>query len=58
MIAVLLGMVNRVQKIGPATLVASHDWVPWVVVGGIGVFLGVICFFVLQPDQQQKPFTV
>src|SRR6266702_5430381 len=53
MIAVLLGMVNRVQKIGPKRLVTSHDWVPWAIVGGIGVFLGVVCFLVLRALQSR-----
>ncbi|MEV4544543.1 hypothetical protein [Micromonospora echinaurantiaca] len=43
-IAVLLGLVNRVEKMGPQALVTSHDWVSWVIVGGLGVFLGVIWF--------------
>jgi hypothetical protein len=36
--------VNRVEKMGPKDLVTSHDWVPWVIVVGFGVFLGVIWF--------------
>lgn len=47
-IAVLSGLVNRVEKTAPQTLVTSHDWVPWVIVGGFGVFLGVIWFLGLR----------
>ncbi|MEV5695253.1 hypothetical protein [Micromonospora globbae] len=43
-IAVLLGLVNRVKTMGPQALVTSHDWVPWITVGALGVFLGVIWF--------------
>ncbi|MGW3606390.1 YobI family P-loop NTPase [Micromonospora sp. NPDC005161] len=43
-IAVLLGLVSRVEKMGPQDLVTSHDWVPWIIVAGFGVFLGVIWF--------------
>ncbi|MEU5965854.1 hypothetical protein ABZ777_31995 [Micromonospora parva] len=43
-IAVLFGLVNRVETMGPQALVTSRDWVPWAIVGGLGVFLGVICF--------------
>ncbi|WP_204038546.1 YobI family P-loop NTPase, partial [Micromonospora qiuiae] len=44
-IAVLFGLVNRVEKMGPQTLVTSHGWVPWAIVGGLGVLVGVICFW-------------
>ncbi|WP_089014502.1 YobI family P-loop NTPase [Micromonospora inositola] len=47
-IAVLFGLVNRVEKMGPQALVASRDWVPWAIVGGLGVFLGVIWFLGLR----------
>ncbi len=47
-IAVLLGLVNRVKKMGPQALVTSHGWVPWVIVSGFGVFLGVIWFLGLR----------
>ncbi|WLS43226.1 hypothetical protein Q3V37_17545 [Micromonospora profundi] len=43
-IAVLFGLVNRVKAMGPQALVASRDWLPWAIVGGLGVFLGAICF--------------
>ncbi|MFE9874370.1 hypothetical protein ACFYON_27405 [Micromonospora sp. NPDC005686] len=43
-IAVLFGLVDRVEKVGPQALVTSRDWVPWAIVGGLGVFLGVIWF--------------
>ncbi|MFV2011383.1 MULTISPECIES: hypothetical protein [unclassified Micromonospora] len=52
-IAVLLGLVNRVEKMGPQGLVTSHDWVPWAVVGGIGVFLGLIWFLGLRALQNR-----
>jgi antiviral immunity YobI-like NTPase len=39
-VSVLLGLVNRVEKMGPAHLVRSHDWVAWAIVGGFGVFVG------------------
>lgn len=47
-IAILLGLVNRVEKMGPRTVVTSHGWVPWAIVGGLGVFVGVIWFLVLR----------
>jgi len=47
-ITVLLGLVNRVAKMGPQTIVTSHGWVPWAIVGGLGVFVGVIWFLILR----------
>ncbi|MBM0258441.1 hypothetical protein JNW89_18165 [Micromonospora sp. 4G55] len=47
-IAVLFGLVDRVEKMGPQALVTSRGWVPWVIVGGFGVFLGVIWFMGLR----------
>ncbi|WP_139131863.1 hypothetical protein [Micromonospora chersina] len=47
-VAVLLGLVNRVEKVGPQALVTSHGWVPWAIVAGLGVFLGVIWFLGLR----------
>ncbi|MBQ1022852.1 hypothetical protein [Micromonospora sp. C95] len=44
-IAVLFGLVNRVEKVAPQALVGSRGWVPWAIVGGLGVFLGVVCFW-------------
>jgi hypothetical protein len=52
-IAVLLGLVNRVEKMGPQALVTSHGWVPWVIVGGFGLFLGVIWFLGLRTLQSR-----
>jgi hypothetical protein len=52
-IAVLLGLVNRVEKMGPKDLVTSHDWVPWVIVVGFGMFLGVIWFLGLRALQSR-----
>jgi len=47
-VAVLLGLVKRVEKMGPRTIVTSHGWVPWAIVGGLGVLVGVIWFLVLR----------
>ena len=47
-IAVLLGLVNRVEKMGPKDLVDSQDWVPWAIVAGFGVFLGGVWFLGLR----------
>lgn len=47
-IAVLVGLVDRVEKMGPRTIVASHGWVPWAIVGGLGVLVGVIFFFIFR----------
>jgi hypothetical protein len=52
-IAVLLGLVDRVEKMGPKGLVTSHDWVPWVIVVGFGVFVGVIWFLGLRVVQSR-----
>jgi hypothetical protein len=52
-IAVLLGLVKRVEKLGPNGVVRSHDWVPWAIVGGFGVFLGGVCFLGLRALQSR-----
>ncbi|PZG01966.1 YobI family P-loop NTPase [Micromonospora deserti] len=52
-VAVLLGLVNRVEKMGPQALVTSHGWVPWAIVAGFGVFLGVIWFLGLRALQSR-----
>ncbi|RFS44401.1 hypothetical protein D0Q02_22180 [Micromonospora craniellae] len=44
-IAVLSGLVNRVETVAPRALVDGRGWVPWAVVGGLGVLVGVICFW-------------
>jgi len=48
LIAVLLGLVDRVEKTGPKELITSHDWVPWVTVGGLGALLGWVWFLGLR----------
>ncbi|MFI5847577.1 hypothetical protein ACIA8B_21805 [Micromonospora chalcea] len=53
MIAVLLGLVDRVAKMGPQTLITGRDWLPWAIVGGLGVFLGVIWFLGLRALQSR-----
>jgi hypothetical protein len=53
MIAVLLGLVNRVEKMGPQSLVTSHSWVPWVIAGGFGLLLGVTWFLGLRTVQSR-----
>lgn len=52
-IAVLVGLVNRVETMGPTDLVTSHDWVPWVIVAGLGVFLGGVWFLGLRALQSR-----
>jgi hypothetical protein len=52
-VAVLLGLVNRVETMGPRDLVTSHDWVPWVIVAGLGVFLGGVWFLALRALQSR-----
>ncbi|GGP12279.1 hypothetical protein LDL08_19750 [Nonomuraea glycinis] len=52
-VAVLLGLVERVKQVGPQAVVTSHDWVPWVIVAGFGVFLAVICFLGLRALQSR-----
>lgn len=52
-IAVMLGLVNRVEKTGPKAVVTAHGWVPWVVVAGFSVFLGGVCFLALQALQNR-----
>jgi len=52
-IAVLFGLVQRVEKTGPQGVVTSHDWVPWAVVAGFGVLLGGIWFLGLRSLQNR-----
>ncbi|MFI0425058.1 hypothetical protein [Spongiactinospora sp. 9N601] len=52
-VAVLLGLVDRVEKMGPQAVVTSHDWVPWVIVVGLGVFVGMIWFLGLRALQSR-----
>lgn len=52
-IGVLLGVVDRVEKMSPKILATSHDWVPWAIVGGFGVFLGGVWFLGLQALQSR-----
>jgi hypothetical protein len=47
-IAVLLGLVDRVRRVAPATLLNGHAWVPWLAVGLLGVFVGAVCFLALR----------
>ncbi|WP_431728303.1 hypothetical protein [Verrucosispora sp. TAA-831] len=44
-IAVLSGLVDRVETVAPQALVDGRGWVPWAIVGGLGVLVGVICFW-------------
>ncbi|MGY4682148.1 YobI family P-loop NTPase [Micromonospora aurantiaca (nom. illeg.)] len=52
-IAVLLGLVDRAAKMGPQALITGRDWLPWIIVGGLGVFLGVIWFLGLRALQSR-----
>jgi hypothetical protein len=52
-IAVLLGLVNRVETMGPRALVTRHEWVAWVIVAGLGVFLGGVWFLGLRALQSR-----
>jgi hypothetical protein len=52
-IAVLFGLVKRVEKMGPQDLVTSHDWVPWAIVAGFGAFLGGVWFLGLKSLQSR-----
>jgi hypothetical protein len=52
-VASLLGLVKRVQKVGPREFVMSHDWVPWVVVASFGVFVAGIWFLGLRALQSR-----
>ncbi|AEF41911.1 hypothetical protein AS9A_3470 [Hoyosella subflava DQS3-9A1] len=52
-IAVLLGLVNRVEEMAPTGLVDSHGWVTWVTVGAFGAFLGGVWFLGLRALQSR-----
>ena len=47
-IAVLLGLVTRVEKVAPAWLADGPAWAPWLAVALIGAFMGVVCFLLLR----------
>ncbi|OHF24848.1 hypothetical protein BKP30_27795 [Rhodococcus erythropolis] len=52
-IAVLLGLVNRVVDMGPQSIVTSHGWVPWAVVATLSAFVGAVWFFGLRAMQSR-----
>jgi hypothetical protein len=47
-IAVLLGLVDRVKEVAPASLVDGHDWASWLSVALLGAFVGGVCFLALR----------
>lgn len=47
-IAVLLGLVDHVEKVAPASLVDWRPWVPWLIVGLLSAFMGGVCFLALR----------
>lgn len=51
-IAVLLGLVNRVATTAPAA-VTTHHWAPWAIVGTLGVLVGAIWFLGLRALQNR-----
>jgi hypothetical protein len=53
-LAILFGLVDRVERVGPEALVDSHAWVPWAIVGGIGIFLGGVWFLGLRELQSRS----
>lgn len=52
-IAVLLGGVDRVEKVAPPSLVEGRPWTPWLVVGLLGAFVGGVCFLALRVLQNR-----
>lgn len=52
-VTVLLGLVKRVEKMGPQDLVTSHDWVPWAIVAGFGALLGGVWFLGMKSLQSR-----
>lgn len=52
-IAVLLGLVSRVEEVVPATLSASSEWAPWAVVGAMSLFVGGVWFLSLRERQSK-----
>jgi hypothetical protein len=52
-IAVLLGLVNRVVEMGPQSIVTSHGWVPWAIVAALSAFVGSVWFFGLRAMQSR-----
>jgi hypothetical protein len=47
-LAVLLGLVGRVEKVAPRWLANGPSWAPWAAVGLLGVFAGLLCFLALR----------
>lgn len=47
-IAVLLGLVGRVEKVAPNWLGDGPTWAPWAAVGLLGLFAGLLCFLALR----------
>lgn len=52
-IASILGLVDRVADMVPGDFVASHDWLPWAIVFGFALFLGVVFFSCLRVLQSR-----
>lgn len=52
-IAVLLGLVNRIQDVAPASVIDSHSWVAWATVGALGAFVGGVWFLGLRVLQNR-----
>lgn len=52
-IAVLLGLVNRVVDMGPQGIVTSRGWVPWAIVATLSAFVGSVWFFGLRAMQSR-----
>lgn len=52
-IAVLLGLVSRVKEVAPTSFADGPEWGPWLAVGILGAFVGVLCFLVLRGLQNR-----
>ncbi|MDZ5079161.1 hypothetical protein [Nesterenkonia sp. HG001] len=52
-VAVLLGLVNRIEDVAPASVVEGHAWVAWAAVGALGVFVGGVWFLGLRVLQSR-----
>ncbi len=52
-VAVLLGLIHRVEEILPKELATGPGWAPWVIVGVLGAFLGGLWFLGLRSLQSR-----
>ncbi len=52
-VAVLLGLVSRIENVAPESLVDSHSWAAWVAIGVLGALVGWVWFLALRVFQSR-----